>query len=90
MRYEPRQDGQERLRSFRSSTSAASFKLSLTQREAEVLQMVADGLVSKQIAQTLHLSTETIKSCLDGVRVKLDASNRAHAVTIALRHGLID
>lgn len=77
------------LRSFHSSASASSFKLELTQREAEILQMVANGLVNKQIAQKLLLSTETIKSRLVEIRFKLDARNRTHAVSIAIRNGLI-
>lgn len=88
-------DGERRetvvgLRSFHSSAHASSFKLVLTRREAEILRMVADGLSNKQIAQKLFLSTETIKSCLAGVGCKLDARNRAHAVSIGIRSGLID
>ena len=52
--------------------------------------MVAAGLGNKQIAQLLLVSPETIKSCVDEIRFKLDASNRTHAVAIGLRHGLID
>jgi DNA-binding CsgD family transcriptional regulator len=46
--------------------------------------------MNKQIAQLLYLSPETIKSCIDGIRIKLDASNRTHAVSIGLRSGLIE
>ena len=52
--------------------------------------MVASGLGNKQIAQLLYVSPETIKSCVDEIRFKLDASNRTHAVAIGLRFGLID
>jgi DNA-binding NarL/FixJ family response regulator len=76
-------------RSFRTSHASSSFKLALTKREAEVLQLIADGLMNKQIAQRLYVSPETVKSCLDELRMKLDANNRAHAVSIAIRHGLI-
>jgi two-component system, NarL family, response regulator LiaR len=79
----------EAPRSFRPS-SAPSFRLQLTKRETEVLQLVADGLLNKQIAQRLFVSPETIKSCVDGIRLKLDATNRAHAASIGLRAGLID
>jgi DNA-binding NarL/FixJ family response regulator len=79
----------ERPRSFRRSASA-SFRLHLTKRETEVLQLVADGLLNKQIAQRLYISPETVKSCVDGIRVKLDATNRAHAASIGLRYGLIE
>src|SRR5947208_4232316 len=80
----------ERPRSFRPSSSSPSFRLQLTKRETEVLQLVADGLINKQIAQRLYVSQETIKSCVDGIRFKLDATNRAHAASIGLRFGLID
>lgn len=79
----------ERPRSFRPSASAASFRLTLTERETEVLQLIADGLINKQIAQRLSLSTETIKAYIDNIRFKLDATNRTHAATIGLRSGLI-
>jgi NarL family two-component system response regulator LiaR len=79
-------------RSRRSWTAPASssFRLELTTREAEVLQMIADGLLNKQIAQRLYLSPETIKSCVAAICMKLDATNRAHAASIGLRFGLID
>lgn len=77
-------------RSFRRSPTSSSFRLELTQRETQVLQMIADGLKDKQIAQVLYLSPNTIKMCADGMRLKLDASNRAHAVSIGLRYGLIE
>jgi DNA-binding CsgD family transcriptional regulator len=77
-------------RSFRRSAGSASFRLRLTKRETEVLQLVADGLLNKQIAQRLYISPETVKSCVDGIRIKLDATNRAHAASIGLRCGLIE
>lgn len=70
--------------------SSGTFRLTLTKRETEVLQLVADGLANNQIAQLLLVSPETVKSCVEVIRSKLAASNRAHAVSVALRHGLID
>ena len=81
---------QEQVRSFRPSTAASSFRLSLTSRETEVLQLIADGFLNKQIAQRLYVSPETVKSCVDNIRFKLDARNRTHAASIGLRAGLID
>lgn len=69
--------------------ASASFRLQLTKRETEVLQLIADGLVNKQIAQRLYVSPETVKSCIDVIRSKLDAANRAHAACIGMRAGLI-
>ena len=82
--------GPARVRSFRLAPASSSFQLELTERQTEVLQMVAAGLANKQIAQMLLVSPETIKSCVDEIRFKLDASNRTHAVAIGLRYGLID
>jgi two-component system, NarL family, response regulator DegU len=83
-------NGVPEARSFRRSPRSSSFRLELTARETEVLQLVADGLMNKQIAQLLYVSPETVKSCVDGIRMKLDASNRTHAVSIGFRDGLIN
>jgi DNA-binding NarL/FixJ family response regulator len=77
-------------RSFRPAPLSSSFRLTLTERETEVLQLIADGLINKQIAQNLSLSNETIKAYIDNIRLKLDAKNRTHAATLGLRHGLIE
>jgi DNA-binding NarL/FixJ family response regulator len=80
---------QEWPRSFRPLPASSSFKLQLTKRETEVLQLIADGLLNKQIAQQLYVSPETIKSSIEVIRTKLQAANRAHAACIGLRYGLI-
>jgi two-component system, NarL family, response regulator len=61
----------------------------LTAREEEVLQHVARGLGNKEIALTIGRSTETVKAHLESTFRKLDARDRAHAVTIALQRGII-
>lgn len=62
---------------------------SLTPREAQVLELVADGLSNKAIAGILGISDETIKFHLGSILGKLGASNRTDAVRIALQHGLV-
>jgi DNA-binding NarL/FixJ family response regulator len=62
---------------------------SLTRREAQVLELVADGLSNKAIAGILGISDETIKFHLGSILGKLGASNRTDAVRIALQRGLI-
>jgi two-component system, NarL family, response regulator len=62
---------------------------SLTRREIEILELIADGLSNKQIAIRLCVSTETVKSHVRSVLSKLDTNSRAHAVAIALRQGLL-
>jgi PAS domain S-box-containing protein len=64
-------------------------RLQLTEREREVMTLVASGLQSGDIAERLFLSPETVKSHVHNALVKLGAHTRAHAVAIALVTGQI-
>ncbi len=72
-----------------SSTPAREFEQDPTAREIEVLQLVADGLVNREIGQRLFLSEETVKSHVRHLLAKLQARSRAHAVAVGFRRGLI-
>jgi DNA-binding CsgD family transcriptional regulator len=61
----------------------------LTEREREVMTLVASGLQGGDVAERLFLSPETVKSHVHNVMAKLGASTRAHAVAIALVSGEI-
>lgn len=61
----------------------------LTPREIEVLRVLADGKSNKQIARTLQITEGTVKSHVNTIMRKLDANDRTHAVTTALKHGMI-
>jgi DNA-binding NarL/FixJ family response regulator len=61
----------------------------LSLREVAVLELVARGNANKEIAWRLSLSEETVKAHLRNAFVKLGATDRTHAVTVALRRGLI-
>ena len=61
----------------------------LTPREIEVLRMIAEGLGNKEIASKLGISDHTVKFHISSTFAKLGASNRAEAVTLGIRHGLI-
>jgi DNA-binding NarL/FixJ family response regulator len=61
----------------------------LTPREIEVLQLVAGGNSNRTLADKLSVSEETIKMHLKNILSKLDARDRTHAVTIAIRRGII-
>jgi DNA-binding NarL/FixJ family response regulator len=63
---------------------------SLSDREVAVLRLVADGRSNKEIAQALSLSDETVKAHLKNIFGKLDVSDRTHAVTMAVRRGIIE
>lgn len=62
----------------------------LTEREIEVLRQVAAGNANKRVADLLGISEETVKGHLRNILSKLDANDRTHAVTIALKRGIID
>jgi DNA-binding NarL/FixJ family response regulator len=61
----------------------------LTPREREILAMLAEGLPNKLIAARLGISDHTVKTHLEAIFDKLDASNRAEAVARAVRMGLL-
>lgn len=63
---------------------------SLTPAEVSVLRLIANGNANKQIADRLSISEETVKSRVKNILSKLDANDRTHAVTIALKRGIID
>ncbi len=67
-----------------------SLEDALTEREVEVLKMVASGTPNKVIAYELALAEPTVKSHLKNIFQKLGANDRTHAVTIAIRRGYID
>ena len=60
-----------------------------TMREIEVLQLISEGLVNREIGHRLFLSEETVKSHVRHLLAKLQARSRAHAVAIGFRRGLI-
>ena len=60
-----------------------------TMREIEVLQLISDGLVNREIGERLFLSEETVKSHVRHLLAKLQSRSRAHAVAVGFRRGLI-
>ena len=83
--------GQKRL----SSETAAEIAEhatddALTPREIDVLRLIAAGNANKEIAAQLGLTEETVKSHVKNILAKLGANDRTHAVTIALKRGIID
>ncbi len=61
----------------------------VTPRELEILQLVARGLSNKDIAARCNISEQTVKNHVSYLLMKLEATNRTHAVTLALRTGLL-
>ena len=61
----------------------------LSKREREILQRVADGATTRQVASDLGISPHTVKTHLERIFEKLGANDRAQAVAIAIRTGVV-
>jgi two-component system NarL family response regulator len=62
----------------------------LSARQREILQMLADGMQTDAVAVELGLSTETVRTHTKRILAKLEASTRTQAVALGIRHGLIE
>jgi DNA-binding NarL/FixJ family response regulator len=62
----------------------------LTEREMEVLRLIAAGNANKEIAAQLSIAEDTVKRHVTGILGKLGANDRTHAVTIGLKRGIIE
>ncbi|MGW2437560.1 response regulator transcription factor [Streptomyces goshikiensis] len=71
------------------ASTAALPRAALTGREEEVLRLMATGLSNPEIAGSLSVTLETVKTHVGNVLTKLRAQNRTHAVVIAYESGLV-
>jgi DNA-binding NarL/FixJ family response regulator len=81
-----------RTRSYLKASSCAERSLpmfSLTRREFEVLQMLANGASNGRIAKELYISDKTVKNHLEHIYEKLEVQSRTQAVAKAVRFGLV-
>ena len=62
----------------------------LTPREVDVLRLIAAGNANSQVAAQLSITEETVKAHVKNILSKLNANGRTHAVTIALKRGIIE
>lgn len=69
---------------------SSTIAVELSEREREVLLLLARGLSNSAIAGQLHLSEGTVRNYLSAVFAKLGVSDRAQAAVMALRYGLVD
>ena len=69
--------------------AVAPSNSNVSDRELQVLSMVADGYSNKEIASALGISVHTVARHVTNIMRKLSASNRAEAATRAIRSGLI-
>lgn len=71
------------------SRKYAKDQFGLSGKEIELLRLVAEGDTNEEIANRMYWSKTTVKRKLSDVYLKLNASDRAQAVAVAMRHGLI-
>ncbi|MFJ7011264.1 response regulator [Streptomyces albogriseolus] len=76
------------LLSQEESGSGAGRAGSLTEREREVLGLIADGRANREIARALVLSKKTVKTHVSNILMKLDLADRTQAALWAVRHGI--
>jgi DNA-binding NarL/FixJ family response regulator len=74
------------------STSMANTTVvqNLSERELEVLKLLACGLTNAEIAESLYLTKGTVRNYVSSILAKLDVEDRTQAAILAVRHGLVD
>ena len=73
----------------RSTQAEPAAEWHLTQRETEVLAMIASGLSNREIAEMANLSINSVKSYIRGAYAKIEVTSRSQAVLWAIQHGLL-
>jgi DNA-binding NarL/FixJ family response regulator len=81
------------LRRVRSTTSSSeiekAIRAELSEREIEVLKLIANGKDNAQIAAELHISPKTVKNHISNILMKLQIGNRIQAAVYAVRSGIV-
>ena len=76
-------------RSGEEQGDAANSATYLSEREIEILTLVAEGRTDNEIAVRLCLSAKTVSWYVKEIRARLDARSRTHAVALAMRQGIL-
>jgi DNA-binding NarL/FixJ family response regulator len=71
-----------------STPSTPAPSINLTERELDVLRLIAQGQSNKEIATTLHLTEGTVKGYVSAILAKLGVADRTQAALHAVKHGL--
>ena len=80
----------EHLTRPQSAQTDAADLAQLTERERDVLGLIARGLSNRQIADTLHITEGTVKGHVSNILSKLHLQDRTQAALFAVRHGLVN
>jgi DNA-binding NarL/FixJ family response regulator len=86
--YSPAVPADSTARAGRTDEHGAGPSDALTQREAQILTLIVQGLTNPEIADRLFLSTYTVKSHINRIFLKTGSRDRAAAISYAHRHGL--
>jgi two-component system, NarL family, response regulator DegU len=78
----------DEVRKIETATAPEAERI-VTKREEEVLQLIADGCSTSEVAQQLYISQKTVKNHLASIYQKLDARDRTQAVLRAVRMGIV-
>lgn len=79
----------DEVRRLETPSPATDEERLITKREEEVLQLIADGCSTPEVAQQLYISQKTVKNHLASIYQKLDARDRTQAVLQAVRMGIV-
>jgi DNA-binding NarL/FixJ family response regulator len=90
MKGSPPEDLLRAIRTVVAGKPFVDLDAPLTEREREILQLLAEGLHTEEVARRIGLSAETVKSDTKRAILKLEADTRVHAVAIALRQAIIE
>ncbi|MFN2471853.1 MAG: response regulator [Gaiellaceae bacterium] len=79
----------QRLRAAGSTEAAAAVRTELSERELDVLRLIANGKDNAEIAAELHISPKTVKNHISNILMKLQIDNRIQAAVYAVRSGIV-
>jgi DNA-binding NarL/FixJ family response regulator len=79
----------QRIRAASVEAGGGVARPELSERETEVLRLIANGQDNSQIAQELHISPKTVKNHISNILMKLQIDNRIQAAVYAVRSGLV-
>ena len=79
----------QRIRAASVEAGGAVARPELSERETEVLRLIANGKDNAEIAQELHISPKTVKNHISNILMKLQIDNRIQAAVYAVRSGLV-
>ena len=79
----------QRMRAVTLDQGAETIRAELSERELQVLRLIANGKDNSQIAAALHISPKTVKNHISNILMKLQIDNRIHAAVYAVRSGIV-